>query len=174
MLRNLRFPAPPPPPFWTTRGGFFLDPLCRAPLSPPCLVLCHDASQKHGGGLESGLLNCWVGSLCSGLRICIFRGCFILSGNKRSTRDLAAVLQVPHLGVCVSRLVSTRWMARAAAAAACVVVRQVIPVSEHILGTMAGGAADCTFWLRYLGMQVWMCCGWRVPPRVATWTGGTT
>ncbi|CAB1114609.1 unnamed protein product [Ectocarpus sp. CCAP 1310/34] len=30
----------------------------------------------------------------------------------------------------------------------------VIPVSEHILGTMAGGAADCTFWLRYLGMQV--------------------
>ncbi|CAM9883942.1 unnamed protein product [Ectocarpus sp. 8 AP-2014] len=29
----------------------------------------------------------------------------------------------------------------------------VIPVSQHILGTMAGGAADCTFWLRYLGMQ---------------------
>ncbi|CAM9213984.1 unnamed protein product [Ectocarpus sp. 12 AP-2014] len=26
-------------------------------------------------------------------------------------------------------------------------------VSQHILGTMAGGAADCTFWLRYLGMQ---------------------
>lgn len=35
--------------------------------------------------------------------------------------------------------------------------RQVIPVSDHILGTMAGGAADCTFWLRYLGMQVWQC-----------------
>ncbi|CAN0123169.1 unnamed protein product, partial [Hapterophycus canaliculatus] len=32
--------------------------------------------------------------------------------------------------------------------------QKVIPVSEHILGTMAGGAADCTFWLRYLGMQV--------------------
>ncbi|CAN0377551.1 unnamed protein product [Pylaiella littoralis] len=31
--------------------------------------------------------------------------------------------------------------------------QKVIPVSEHILGTMAGGAADCTFWLRYLGMQ---------------------
>ncbi|CAM9948193.1 unnamed protein product [Discosporangium mesarthrocarpum] len=31
---------------------------------------------------------------------------------------------------------------------------KVIPVSDHILGTMAGGAADCTFWLRYLGMQV--------------------
>ncbi|CAM9348294.1 unnamed protein product [Choristocarpus tenellus] len=30
---------------------------------------------------------------------------------------------------------------------------KVIPVSDHILGTMAGGAADCTFWLRYLGMQ---------------------
>lgn len=35
--------------------------------------------------------------------------------------------------------------------------RQVIPVSDHILGTMAGGAADCTFWLRYLGMQVRQC-----------------
>lgn len=31
---------------------------------------------------------------------------------------------------------------------------QVIPVTDHILGTMAGGAADCTFWLRYLTMQV--------------------
>lgn len=33
-------------------------------------------------------------------------------------------------------------------------VVQVIPVTDHILGTMAGGAADCTFWLRYLSMQV--------------------
>jgi hypothetical protein len=26
-------------------------------------------------------------------------------------------------------------------------------VSKHILGTMAGGAADCSFWLRHLAMQ---------------------
>ncbi|CAN0080011.1 unnamed protein product [Laminaria digitata] len=32
--------------------------------------------------------------------------------------------------------------------------QKVIPVSDRILGTMAGGAADCSFWLRYLGMQV--------------------
>lgn len=31
---------------------------------------------------------------------------------------------------------------------------KVIPVSKHILGTMAGGAADCSFWLRHLAMQV--------------------
>ncbi len=27
---------------------------------------------------------------------------------------------------------------------------KVIPVTDHILGTMAGGAADCSFWLRRL------------------------
>ncbi|CAM9153673.1 unnamed protein product [Chrysoparadoxa australica] len=31
---------------------------------------------------------------------------------------------------------------------------KVIPVSETLLGTMAGGAADCIFWLRYLSTQV--------------------
>lgn len=28
--------------------------------------------------------------------------------------------------------------------------QKVLPVSEHILGTMAGGAADCSFWIRRL------------------------
>ena len=28
--------------------------------------------------------------------------------------------------------------------------QKVLPVSEHILGTMAGGAADCSFWIRKL------------------------
>ena len=28
--------------------------------------------------------------------------------------------------------------------------QKVLPVSRHILGTMAGGAADCSFWIRYL------------------------
>lgn len=27
-------------------------------------------------------------------------------------------------------------------------------MSQKILGTMAGGAADCSFWLRHLAMQV--------------------
>jgi 20S proteasome alpha/beta subunit len=27
-------------------------------------------------------------------------------------------------------------------------------VTDKILGTMAGGAADCSFWLRHLAMQV--------------------
>lgn len=29
-------------------------------------------------------------------------------------------------------------------------VQKVLPVSKHILGTMAGGAADCSFWIRML------------------------
>lgn len=32
-------------------------------------------------------------------------------------------------------------------------VRKVIEINPFLLGTMAGGAADCLFWERYLGMQ---------------------
>ncbi|CAI2376325.1 unnamed protein product [Moneuplotes crassus] len=32
-------------------------------------------------------------------------------------------------------------------------VRKVIEINEYLLGTMAGGAADCQFWERYLAMQ---------------------
>lgn len=32
-------------------------------------------------------------------------------------------------------------------------VEKVIKISKHILGTMAGGAADCSFWERHLAMR---------------------
>lgn len=32
-------------------------------------------------------------------------------------------------------------------------VRKVIEVNDFILGTMAGGAADCWFWEKYVAMQ---------------------
>ncbi|CAM9510627.1 unnamed protein product [Phaeothamnion confervicola] len=32
--------------------------------------------------------------------------------------------------------------------------RKIIPVTNRILGTMAGGAADCSFWLRRLSSEV--------------------
>ncbi|TKA44452.1 Proteasome subunit beta type-5 [Friedmanniomyces endolithicus] len=32
-------------------------------------------------------------------------------------------------------------------------VKKVIEINSHLLGTMAGGAADCQYWLAYLGMQ---------------------
>jgi 20S proteasome subunit beta 5 len=32
-------------------------------------------------------------------------------------------------------------------------VRKVIEINEYLLGTMAGGAADCQYWERYLAMQ---------------------
>lgn len=33
-------------------------------------------------------------------------------------------------------------------------VNKIITFNPYMLGTLAGGAADCQFWLRYLGMQV--------------------
>lgn len=33
-------------------------------------------------------------------------------------------------------------------------VKKVIEINPHLLGTMAGGAADCQFWQRNLGIQV--------------------
>lgn len=32
-------------------------------------------------------------------------------------------------------------------------VEKVIPINDRLLGTMAGGAADCLYWQRYLGME---------------------
>ena len=32
-------------------------------------------------------------------------------------------------------------------------VKKVIEINPYLLGTMAGGAADCSFWERYLGME---------------------
>merc|ERR1719201_587787 len=32
-------------------------------------------------------------------------------------------------------------------------VKKVIEINDFLLGTMAGGAADCAFWQRYLGME---------------------
>jgi len=31
-------------------------------------------------------------------------------------------------------------------------VRKIIEINDYLLGTMAGGAADCSFWERYLAM----------------------
>lgn len=36
-------------------------------------------------------------------------------------------------------------------------VKKVIETNPYLLGTMAGGAADCSFWHRTLGMQVPSC-----------------
>jgi len=32
-------------------------------------------------------------------------------------------------------------------------VKKIIEINPYLLGTMAGGAADCAFWERNLGMQ---------------------
>jgi len=32
-------------------------------------------------------------------------------------------------------------------------VRKVIEINDFLLGTMAGGAADCMFWEKYVAMQ---------------------
>lgn len=33
-------------------------------------------------------------------------------------------------------------------------MKKVIEINPYLLGTMAGGAADCSFWERNLGIQV--------------------
>lgn len=37
-------------------------------------------------------------------------------------------------------------------------VQKVLPVSKYILGTMAGGAADCSFWIRRLQAEAILYC----------------
>lgn len=32
-------------------------------------------------------------------------------------------------------------------------MRKIIEITPRLLGTMAGGAADCQYWERYLGMR---------------------
>jgi len=43
---------------------------------------------------------------------------------------------------------------RVVVVAASQTVKKVIEINPFLLGTMAGGAADCQFWLRNLGLQV--------------------
>lgn len=38
-------------------------------------------------------------------------------------------------------------------------VKKIIEINPYMLGTMAGGAADCQFWHRNLGIKV-TCCAW--------------
>lgn len=40
-------------------------------------------------------------------------------------------------------------------------MKKVIEINPYLLGTMAGGAADCQFWERNLGRQVGSLPGWR-------------
>lgn len=35
-------------------------------------------------------------------------------------------------------------------------VKKVIEINPYLLGTMAGGAADCSYWQRYLGKEARM------------------
>lgn len=46
------------------------------------------------------------------------------------------------------------------ASAASQTVKKVIEINPFLLGTMAGGAADCQFWERNLGRQVKHYQGW--------------
>ena len=49
--------------------------------------------------------------------------------------------------VCTdSRATAGNWIASQT-------VKKVIEINKWLLGTMAGGAADCQYWLAYLGMQ---------------------
>ena len=36
-------------------------------------------------------------------------------------------------------------------------VKNILEINPYLLGTMAGGAADCQFWQRNLGVKVLLC-----------------
>ena len=48
-------------------------------------------------------------------------------------------------------------------------VKKVIEINPFLLGTMAGGAADCSFWERYLGMRCRLFGAWPVPVPQCAW-----
>jgi hypothetical protein len=71
----------------------------------------------------------------SGRRICI--------NHNRGTTTLAFKYKG---GICVavdSRATGGQYIASGS-------VRKIIPINQYLLGTMAGGAADCTYWERVL------------------------
>ena len=52
-------------------------------------------------------------------------------------------------------------MKRRVLGAASQTVKKVIEINPFLLGTMAGGAADCQFWQRNLGQQARLLfCSW--------------
>jgi hypothetical protein len=48
----------------------------------------------------------------------------------------------------------TDWQVLSLSPTASQTVKKVIEINPYLLGTMAGGAADCQFWQRNLGVQV--------------------
>ena len=50
-------------------------------------------------------------------------------------------------------------------------VKKVIEINPYLLGTMAGGAADCQFWQRNLGQQVSLS-SWPALPVASSSTAG--
>ena len=64
-----------------------------------------------------------------------------------------------QLETAVCGSVSITWchcftLTRLGLSAASQTVKKVIEINPFLLGTMAGGAADCQFWQRNLGMRV--------------------
>lgn len=67
-----------------------------------------------------------------------------LMNFKKGTTTLAFRFQGGIMVACDSRASQGAYIASQT-------VRKIIEINDYLLGTMAGGAADCSFWERYLG-----------------------
>ena len=83
----------------------------------------------------------------------MFQGGIIVAVDSRAS--MGTYICKTHLGRC--QLEGLCIMANfLTCSAASQTVKKVIETNPYLLGTMAGGAADCSFWHRTLGMQVCM------------------
>lgn len=136
-------------------------------LAPPPrpILQCHKSQMyvMHAGlhravGVDCIITSCPYAAGCiraRGGRVCkamprnYYAGIH-LPGRHHHCRRLASIHGLVHL--CV-------WwpppplMSTPATPTASQTVKKVIEINPYLLGTMAGGAADCQFWERHLGMQ---------------------
>merc|ERR1712151_865178 len=83
----------------------------------------------------------------------------MLSINEYFGDDKPAQIKFNHGTTCLAFkfkggvIVATDSRATAGGYIASQKVKKVIEINPYLLGTMAGGAADCSYWERYLGMR---------------------
>ena len=65
--------------------------------------------------------------------------------------EMMSLWEMSRVNLAVRMMTSLPWTLTAAASQT---VKKVIEINPYLLGTMAGGAADCQFWERNLGRQV--------------------
>lgn len=105
------------------REGFEENKLMLAPVANPALYASNRLNVYHGDSQNEHQIRFAKGTTTLAFK---FQGGVIVSVDSRSTQGSYIASQS---------------------------VKKIIEINPYLLGTMAGGAADCAFWERNLGMQ---------------------